>query len=59
MAVAIANQVLDSVDADVRFSSRAEFVRHLAALVVLYPDEVRRREAGKKTTVHQMLFRLA
>jgi hypothetical protein len=59
MAPAIAKQVVGSVDADVRFSSRAEFVRHLAALVALYPKEVKRKEAGKSSTVHQMLVRLA
>ena len=55
----VAKKIQSDLDPKVRFSSRAEFVRALAALAKLYPKEIKRKEAGKKTTVHDMLLRLA
>ena len=59
MKQADARKVLDKVDPNVRFQGRAEFVHYLAALVKLFPKEVKRKEAGGKSTIHQVLVRLA
>ena len=59
MGQADAQTMLDSVDPNVRSQSRAEFVHYLAALVKLFPKEVKRKGAGGRSTIHQVLVRLA
>jgi len=54
---ATAKSVASNVQSTRRFKSRMEFVRCLAALVALYPDEVRRKVAGRGGTIHSMLVR--
>jgi hypothetical protein len=53
-----AQNVMDNLDSNVRFASRTEFVRCVAALVVLFPKEVRKKVAGMKSTIHQALVRI-
>ena len=59
MAKATAQAVMDGLSSKQRFASRAEFVRCLAALVALFPKELRRKVAGTKSTVHKLLIRTA
>ena len=59
MEQAAAQKMRDNIDPNVRFQHRAGFVNYLAELVKLFPKEVKRREARGKSTIHQVLVRLA
>ena len=59
MLEATAKGVRKKLKSGRRFGSRKDLVRALAALVALYPGEMRRRVAGKATTIHTLLVQTA